>query len=100
MIEIAQSLNRFFLSESFPTMLAKGIPSEVAESQSLLPQRILSDADNAYREAMQLSSQSLLPQRILSDMIVLKIDRVLLFCLNRFFLSESFPTRESYPISG
>ena len=86
-------LNRFFLSESFPTASIScraracwGVvsiasssanpfrqehrtrrPQGRKESQSLLPQRILSDVGVEFELTLTLKSQSLLPQRILSD---------------------------------
>ena len=86
------SLNRFFLSESFPTKGGRVSMACQRKSQSLLPQRILSDVTltdfrvlrievsiasssaNPFRRNYYLEewiyyimSQSLLPQRILSD---------------------------------
>ena len=63
-------LNRFFLSESFPTCTRRNSWWNSRLSQSLLPQRILSDITLLERLLYGLKS------------------------LNRFFLSESFPTRD------
>ncbi len=110
-------LNRFFLSESFPTLTPAPLARRLRLSQSLLPQRILSDASVSTSAASSSGSQSLLPQRILSDpwwegydsrkaamSQSLLPQRILSDLptpvpsglsdprLNRFFLSESFPT--------
>jgi len=66
-----QRLNRFFLSEYFPRRRNAQAPPGVEKSQSLLPQRILSQFANQSSGVERTGwSQSLLPQRILSQLIV------------------------------
>ena len=89
------SLNRFFVSESFPSShLRRGMHSEMSRLNRFFVNESFPSLKTLDIDEAKFWPQSLLRQRIPSHRVMEHLGLRYFGRLNRFFISESLPTRQ------